>query len=137
MSAGKVAHERSGKAEIHVLRILGSLGAKIRRDVIIGETPWGARRKIPILCRLGGTLIGIRIITQEGGGSAYLKYYAWEADAKTYPEKITPLIVFSGGGFSSKMRTYMEAHKGVALENLKDYLITWRSNNNARHRAKQ
>ena len=109
--------------EHHASEVGRSLGLQTRRQVKVGRRLWGAERYIDVVMTLAesGRSIGLECKYQGVGGTAEEKIPATIQDISAWP--IPGLVVFSGGGFSTNMRSYLHSTgKAVTYEDLESWL---------------
>jgi hypothetical protein len=106
-----------------VVRLALGLGLEAREQFKLGRRIWGAERRIDVV--LTGALdrrrLGVECKYQGSQGSAEEKIPATIQDLAAWP--IPGLVVFSGDGFTTHMRSFLIASgKAIALEDLEPWL---------------
>ncbi len=122
--AGKGKAVKAGdKLAKEVVEIAKHLNLETREQFRCGRRIWGAERKIDVVVT-EPTLrkrLGIECKAQDSKGTAEEKIVATIQDMDAWP--IAGLLVFTGEGFSDKMRSFMIASgKAVGLEDLEPWL---------------
>lgn len=121
---GRATAVSSGKVLRDVVAELGlALGLEVKIEVKVGRRIWGSVRNIDVvmihpITRLS---LGLECKFQSSGGSAEEKIPSTIQDIEAWP--IRGLVVFSGEGFSDRMRAYLySTGKAVDLEDLPAWL---------------
>lgn len=122
--AGKSTAYRAGdKLAKEVVQIAQGLSLQTREQFRCGRRIWGAERKIDVIVTEPNSRkrLGIECKAQDSKGTAEEKIVATIQDMAAWP--ISGLLVFSGEGFSDKMRSFMIASgKAVEREDLESWL---------------
>lgn len=104
-------------------QVARDLGLEVETEVYVGRRIWGARRRIDLIVN-DPTLrrsIGIEVKYQRTTGSAEEKIPSTIDDIAAWP--IPGIVVFHGPGFSSHMRSFLQASgKAVELDDLETWL---------------
>ena len=121
---GRAAAPKSGRElEDAVTLLAQGLGLDVRRQVKVGRRLWGQERRIDLILteQSQRKSIGIECKYQAVSGSADEKIPATITDIAAWP--IPGLVVFSGVGFSSNMRSYLiSTGRAVELPDLDPWL---------------
>ena len=99
------------------------LGLEVRSEYQVGRRIWGAVRRIDVIITHPQTrkTLGIECKYQAVTGSAEEKIPSTIQDIAAWP--IPGIVVFSGDGFSSNMRSFLIASgKAVELEDVRPWL---------------
>ena len=122
MSGKAKAVENGNQLRDAVVAVGKALGLDADIEVAVGRRIWGAKRRIDVVLKDPTTRVslGLECKYQGSKGSAEEKIPATIEDIKAWP--IRGMVVYSGEGFSSNMRSYLLS-TGVAVE-LED-LSTW------------
>ena len=122
--AGRATAVASGEELTRAVAALGaSLGLEVRQQYQVGRRIWGAVRRIDIVLTHPQTrkTLGVECKHQSGAGSAEEKIPSTVQDIAAWP--IPGIVVFSGGGFSENMRSFLIATgKAVEVEDLRPWL---------------
>jgi hypothetical protein len=95
----------------------------VETEVYVGRRIWGARRRIDLVVTdvQQRRSLGIEVKYQRTAGSAEEKIPSTLDDIAAWP--IPGLVVFHGPGFSSHMRSFLQASgKAVELHDLETWL---------------
>jgi len=106
-----------------VVALAQSLGLLTREQFRCGRRVWGAERLIDIVLTHPETRrrLGVECKFQGTSGSAEEKIPALLQDIETWP--IKGLVVFSGAGFSSNIRSFLiSSGRAVDLTDLESWL---------------
>ncbi|MBX9668325.1 MAG: hypothetical protein K2X93_11925 [Candidatus Obscuribacterales bacterium] len=106
-----------------VVALAGDLQLESREQYRCGRRLWGAERYIDVVLTdpISKRRLGIECKAQDSPGTAEEKVVATIQDIDAWP--ITGLVVFSGEGFSDKMRSFMIASgKAVDFAELEEWL---------------
>jgi hypothetical protein len=106
-----------------VARLAQSLGLDTREQFKLGRRIWGAERRIDVVLTspIERRRLGVECKYQGTTGTAEEKIPATIQDLAAWP--IPGLVVFSGEGFTTHMRSFLIASgKAVALEDLEPWL---------------
>ena len=121
---GRAAAPKSGRELEDAVTLLAQrLGLDVRRQVKVGRRLWGQERRIDLILteQSQRKSIGIECKYQNVSGSADEKIPATITDIAAWP--IPGLVVFSGAGFSSNMRSYLiSTGRAVELPDLEPWL---------------
>lgn len=121
---GKEAAYRAGdRLAKEVVRKAGELNLDVREQFKCGRRIWGAERRIDVIVTepISRKRLGIECKAQDSKGTAEEKIVATMQDMDAWP--IAGLLVFSGDGFSDKMKSFMLASgKAVDFEDLEPWL---------------
>jgi hypothetical protein len=121
---GKEAAYRAGdRLAKEVVRKASELSLDAREQFKCGRRIWGAERRIDVIVTepISRKRLGIECKAQDSKGTAEEKIVATMQDMNAWP--IAGLLVFSGDGFSDKMKSFMVASgKAVDLEDLEPWL---------------
>lgn len=122
MSGKAKAVENGNQLRDAVVLVGEALGLDADIEVQVGRRIWGAKRRIDVVLKDPTTRVslGLECKYQGSKGSAEEKIPATIEDIKAWP--IRGMVVYSGEGFSSNMRSYLLS-TGMAVE-LSD-LKTW------------
>ncbi len=104
-------------------QIARDLGLGVETEVYVGRRIWGARRRIDLVLTdmAQRRSLGIEVKYQRSSGSAEEKIPSTIDDIAAWP--IPGLVVFHGPGFSSHMRSFLQASgKAVELSELETWL---------------
>ncbi|HEY6559463.1 MAG TPA: PD-(D/E)XK nuclease superfamily protein [Polyangiaceae bacterium] len=122
--AGKATAVSSGDALCKTVVALGhSLGLVAREQFRCGRRIWGAERYIDVILTHveSRRRLGLECKFQGTSGSAEEKIPAIIQDIAAWP--IPGLVVFSGAGFSSNIRSFLVASgRAVDLEDLEAWM---------------
>ncbi len=122
--AGKATAYRAGdRLAKQVVEVARQLELHAREQFKCGRRIWGAERRIDVIVTEPNSRkrLGIECKAQDSKGTAEEKIVATMQDMNAWP--IAGLLVFSGEGFSDKMRSFMIASgKAVELEDLESWL---------------
>ena len=122
--SGKAAAVANGDALCRaVVELAASLGLTSRQQFKCGRRIWGAERFIDVVLTHAETRrrIGLECKFQGSTGSAEEKIPAVIQDIAAWP--IPGLVVFSGPGFSTNIRSFLIASgRAVDLEDLESWL---------------
>ncbi len=122
--AGKEAAYRAGdRLAKEVVRKANELNLDAREQFKCGRRIWGAERRIDVIVTepISRKRLGIECKAQDSKGTAEEKIVATMQDMNAWP--IAGLLVFSGDGFSDKMKSFMLASgKAVDFEDLEPWL---------------
>lgn len=122
--AGKATAVRAGdKLAKQVVEIAKQLDLETREQYKCGRRIWGAERRIDVVVTepKSRRRLGIECKAQDSKGTAEEKIVATIQDMDAWP--IAGLLVFSGEGFSDKMRSFMIASgKAAELADLEAWL---------------
>lgn len=122
--AGKEAAYRAGdRLAKEVVRKANELNLDAREQFKCGRRIWGAERRIDVIVTepVSRKRLGIECKAQDSKGTAEEKIVATMQDMNAWP--IAGLLVFSGDGFSDKMKSFMLASgKAVDFEDLEPWL---------------
>ena len=115
MSGGSKAVKNGSDLENAVATIGRQLGLSVKRQYKVGQRLWGRTRHIDIVLIDPETrkILGVECKFQAVEGTAEEKIPAVIQDMKAWP--IPGLVVFSGLGFSEKMKSYLIS-SGIAVE---------------------
>ena len=125
MGAGKTAVDNH-KALCGAVKTLGEeLSLRVYTKFKAGQTIWGTKRKIDVvLSNTDGTKkLGVSCFSQDGSGTAYIKFFGKLDDTKKYP--IRGIIVYSGPGFKDKFRGIMNNYGAIPFEDLDKWARTF------------
>ena len=114
--AGKAKAVESGNQLRDQVALIGEkLGLEAEKEVTVGRRVWGAQRRIDVVLKDKSTRVslGIECKYQGSKGSAEEKIPATIEDIKAWP--IRGIVVYSGEGFSTNMRSYLLS-TGMAVE---------------------
>lgn len=91
------------------------LGLDVQKNVRMGQTIWGAARKVDFLLTHVETSerVGIDCRFQASSGTAYEKIPLTLDDIANWP--VTGLVVFAGPGFSPAFKIFLRS-RGNAIE---------------------
>ena len=121
---GRATAVESGHAlRDRVADIGRDLGLQARKEVKVGRRLWGAVRSIDVVLtdRESRKSLGIECKFQSKTGSAEEKIPATIEDIRAWP--IDGIVVFSGGGFSDNMRSFLySTGLAVDLDDLESWL---------------
>jgi hypothetical protein len=121
---GRAVAVSSGQELARVVASLAiSLGLEVRSEYQVGRRIWGAVRRIDVVITHPQTrkTLGIECKYQAVTGSAEEKIPSTVQDIAAWP--IPGIVVFSGEGFSSNMRSFLIASgKAVELEDVRPWL---------------
>ena len=121
---GRAVAVASGQELARVVASLAiSLGLEVRSEYQVGRRIWGAVRRIDVVITHPQTrkTLGIECKYQAVTGSAEEKIPSTVQDIAAWP--IPGIVVFSGEGFSSNMRSFLIASgKAVELEDVRPWL---------------
>lgn len=121
---GKSKAVESGNGLRDVVAELGrELGLVVDIEVPVGRRVWGAKRRIDVVLKHSETRVslGIECKFQGGPGSAEEKIPATIEDIRAWP--IRGIVVYSGGGFSSNMESYLlSTGMAVGFDDLENWL---------------
>ncbi len=121
---GKSKAVESGNGLRDLVAELGrELGLAAEIEVSVGRRVWGAKRRIDVVMKHPETRVslGIECKYQGGSGSAEEKIPATIEDIRAWP--IRGIVVYSGGGFSSNMESYLlSTGMAVGFEDLENWL---------------
>ena len=104
-------------------QVARDLGLDVETEVYVGRRIWGARRRIDLVLTDMATRrsLGIEVKYQRSSGSAEEKIPSTIEDIAAWP--IQGLVVFHGPGFSTHMRSFLQASgKAVELSDLEVWL---------------
>ena len=122
--AGRATAVANGDALCKAVVVLGhSLGLSAREQYRCGRRVWGAERLIDVVLTHPGThrRLGLECKFQGTSGSAEEKIPAIIQDIAAWP--IPGLVVFSGAGFSSNIKSFLVASgRAVDLDDLQAWL---------------
>lgn len=122
--AGKAKAYRAGdELAKRVVGVAQNLNLQAREQFKCGRRIWGAERRIDVILTepISKRRLGIECKAQDSKGTAEEKIVATIQDMDAWP--IAGLLVFSGDGFSDKMRSFMIASgKAVDFEDLDPWL---------------
>jgi PD-(D/E)XK nuclease superfamily protein len=122
--SGRAAAVANGDALCKaVVEVAASLGLSAREQFKCGRRIWGAERFIDVVLTHAETRrrIGLECKFQGSTGSAEEKIPAVIQDIAAWP--IPGLVVFSGPGFSTNIRSFLIASgRAVDLEDLESWL---------------
>jgi hypothetical protein len=122
--AGKATAYRAGdKLAKQVVHTAAGLGLIAREQFKCGRRIWGAERRIDVILTEPESRkrLGVECKAQDSPGTAEEKIVATIQDMDAWP--IAGLLVFSGPGFSEKMKSFMIASgKAVDFEDLEPWL---------------
>src|SRR6266850_2990970 len=119
MAGGRLALKNASDLQQAVVALGRALGLDVREEVRVGRRLWGSERNIDVVLtqRESRRSLGLECKFQGVGGSAEEKIPSTISDIAAWP--IPGLVVFSGDGFSSNMRSYLvSTGKAVDLEDL-------------------
>jgi hypothetical protein len=123
MAGRGVAVHNGGELQAAVKAVAEGLGLKVTTEVRVARRLWGAERFIDVVATdvHSRRSLGIECKYQGGSGSAEEKIPSTILDIDAWP--IPGIVVFSGDGFSSNMRSYLySTGKAVAFEDLESWL---------------
>src|SRR5882724_11790794 len=123
MAGKRTALKHARELQLAVVDLARRLHLEAREEVRVGRRLWGSERKIDVVVtqRESRRSLGLECKFQAVGGSAEEKIPSTIADIGAWP--IPGLVVFSGDGFSSNMRSYLvSTGKAVDLEDLESWL---------------
>ncbi|MBI3448734.1 MAG: hypothetical protein HY049_07450 [Acidobacteria bacterium] len=123
MAGTRTALKHAAELQSAVVELARRLELDVREEVRVGRRLWGSERKIDVVVtqRESRRSLGLECKFQAVGGSAEEKIPSTIADIGAWP--IPGLVVFSGDGFSSNMRSYLvSTGKAVDLEDLESWL---------------
>lgn len=104
-------------------QVARDLGLGVETEVYVGRRIWGARRRIDLVLTdmVQRRSLGIEVKFQRSSGSAEEKIPSTIEDIGAWP--IPGLVVFHGPGFSSHMRSFLQASgKAVELTDMETWL---------------
>jgi hypothetical protein len=105
------------------VQVARDLGLAVETEVYVGRRIWGARRRIDVVVtdQALRRSLGIEVKFQRSAGSAEEKIPSTLDDIAAWP--IPGIVVFYGPGFSSHMRSFLQASgKAVELADLETWL---------------
>lgn len=121
---GKEAAYRAGdRLAKEVVKKTLELNLEAREQFKCGRRIWGAERRIDVIVTepISRKRLGIECKAQDSKGTAEEKIVATMQDMNAWP--IAGLLVFSGDGFSDKMKSFMLASgKAVDFEDMEPWL---------------
>jgi hypothetical protein len=121
---GKAVAVASGQELARVVASLAiGLGLEVRSEYQVGRRIWGAVRRIDVIVTHPQTrkTLGVECKYQAVTGSAEEKIPSTIQDIAAWP--IPGIVVFSGDGFSTNMRSFLIASgKAVELEDVRPWL---------------
>lgn len=106
-----------------VVELAVGLGLDAQEQYRCGRRIWGAERRIDVIITepLSRRRLGVECKAQDNKGTAEEKIVATIQDMDAWP--ISGLLVFSGEGFSDKMKSFMIASgKATEFEDLESWL---------------
>jgi hypothetical protein len=122
---GKAVAVASGQELARVVASLAiGLGLEVRSEYQVGRRIWGAVRRIDVIVTHPQTrkTLGVECKYQAVTGSAEEKIPSTIQDIAAWP--IPGIVVFSGDGFSTNMRSFLIASgKAVELEDVRPWLF--------------
>jgi hypothetical protein len=122
--AGRAAAVASGDALCKAVVALGeSIGLQTREQYRCGRRIWGAERLIDVVLTHPEThrRLGLECKFQGTSGSAEEKIPAIIQDIAAWP--IPGLVVFSGSGFSSNIKSFLVASgRAIELDDLEAWM---------------
>jgi len=123
MAPKKKGTDHAKALAARIVKMGEDMGLYSREGVPHGQTVWAADRKIKVvLTDKEGRQLGIDCFCQEGGGSAYLKYFAKELDVKEYQFK--GIVVWKGAGFPKPFQGVLRSRGAVHIDDLPNYIRT-------------
>jgi hypothetical protein len=121
---GKAVAVASGQELARVVASLAiGLGLEVRSEYQVGRRIWGAVRRIDVIVTHPQTrkTLGVECKYQAVTGSAEEQIPSTIQDIAAWP--IPGIVVFSGDGFSTNMRSFLIASgKAVELEDVRPWL---------------
>ena len=109
--------------ELEVVALAGRRGLESRRQFKVGRRLWGAERRIDVVVTdpVSRKRLGIECKFQNVAGTAEEKIPTTIQDIAAWP--IPGIVVFSGEGFSSYMRSFLiSSGRAVEFQDLESWL---------------